>query len=116
MVIEESGRSHGLRRLEAVEAAVNRPKASFDGKNLYPGVFKKAASLLHSLILNHPFVDGNKRTAMLAAMMLLELNGHEFKAGQKEVENFALQAAGGKISVEEIAGWLKKHSKRMRSS
>ncbi len=62
-LIDETGGSHGIRDTGLLQAAVERPKATFGGKDLYPDIFYKAAALLESLIKNHPFIDGNKRTA-----------------------------------------------------
>lgn len=113
-VIEETGGSHGIRNVEALEAAAERPKTPFARKDLYPDIFSKSASVMHSLIASHPFVDGNKRTAIHAAMTMLELNGYRFKVSQKEIIAFTLKVATEKTSVEEIAAWLKEHSKRVK--
>lgn len=113
MAVDVSGGSHGLRDLGLLESAVARPQSSFGGKDLYPDIFLKAAALIHSLLRNHPFVDGNKRTSMFSAMTFLELNGYSFDARQKEVVNFALKVENEKLSVEEIAKWLKEHVKKL---
>lgn len=114
LAIEAAGGSHGLRDLGLLESALGRPQAAFDGEDLYPTIFLKAGAFLHSLLRNHPFVDGNKRTSMYAAMTFLELNGYQFIAKQKEVVTFALQIENEKLSVEEIAEWLKKHTRKRR--
>jgi len=67
--------SHGVRDLHLLEAAAARPQATFEGKDLYSDIFSKAAALLDSIIRNHPFLDGNKRTAIGAACLFLERNG-----------------------------------------
>lgn len=109
-VIEEIGGSHGLRDLGLLESAVARPRAAFGRKDLYPNLFLKGAALVHSLLLNHPFIDGNKRTAVLALMEFFLLNGKEISATQKEVVEFALWIENKKPEIEEIASWIKKHS------
>jgi death-on-curing protein len=109
-VVEETGGSHGVRDLGLLESAVARPQATFDGDDLHPDIFIKAAALLHALIQNHPFVDGNKRTGALAVILFLEFNGHELNAKNKELESFALKVAISKISLSEIADWLRKKS------
>ncbi len=106
------GGSHGLRNLKLLGSAVHRPQSTFGGKDLYEDIFSKAASLVHSLLLNHPFVDGNKRTAMFSGMSFLELNRYEFIAEQKEVVDFALWIENKKPELEEIAVRLEKHSKK----
>jgi death-on-curing protein len=109
-VVEETGGSHGVRDLGLLESAVARPQATFDGDDLHPDIFIKAAALLHALIQNHPFVDGNKRTGALAVILFLEFNGYELNAKNKELESFALKVAVAKISLSEIADWLRKKS------
>jgi death-on-curing protein len=109
-VVDETGGSHGVRDLGLLESAVARPQATFDGDDLHPDLFIKAAALLHALIQNHPFVDGNKRTGALAVILFLEFNGYELNAKNKELESFALKVAVAKISLSEIADWLRKKS------
>ncbi len=72
--IETFGGSSGIRDVRMLESAVLRPQATFDGKDLYTDVFEKAAALAFSLINNHTFIDGNKRTGLHAALIFLELN------------------------------------------
>lgn len=103
-----------MRDLGLLESAVVRPQASFEGEDLYPNIYLKAGALVHGLLRNHPFVDGNKRTSMYSAMTFLELNGYKFVAGQKEVVVFALKVENDKVSVEQIAKWLKEHTKKLR--
>lgn len=110
--VEKSGGSHGLRDVGLLDAAVHRPQATFAGEDLYPTIFNKAAALCHSLIKNHAFVDGNKRTSLLSAMTMLELNGYVFSSTQEELVTFGLKIDNENISPENIASWLKIHSKR----
>src|SRR5579859_834077 len=70
--IERYGGSHGIRDIGLIESALFRPQSSFGGEDLYPDFFDKAAVLVHSLLLNHAFVDGNKRTAMATVLVFLE--------------------------------------------
>lgn len=114
IAIDESGGSHGLRDLGLLESAIARPEATFGGIDLYPNLFLKAGALLHSLLRNHPFVDGNKRTSMYSGMTFLELNGYVFEAEQKEIVDFALKIENQRLTVEEIAEWLKLHTKKKR--
>src|SRR3989344_417679 len=101
--VEKSGGSHGLRDPGLLDAAVHRPQATFAGEDLYPTIFDKAGALCHSLIKNHAFVDGNKRTSLLSAMTMLELNGYIFTCKQQELVDFGLQIDNENISVEKIA-------------
>lgn len=114
MAIDAAGGLHGLRDLGLLESAVGRPKATFVRVDLYSTIFDKAAALIHSLLMNHPFVDGNKRTAMYSAMTFLELNGYRFVATQKEVVQFALKVENEKLEVEEISTWLAVHTKKCK--
>lgn len=112
--IEKSGGSHGLRDAGLLDAAVHRPQATFAGEDLYPTLFDKAGALCHSLIKNHAFVDGNKRTSLLSAMTFLELNGYVFTCGQEELVAFGLKIDNENVSPDGIASWLKAHCTNRR--
>ena len=107
------GGSHGIRDLGLVDSAVARPQATFGGEDLYPGIYKKAAALFHSLIFNHAFVDGNKRTSITSTARFLSMNGYELNASDKEFVSFPLRVENKHLSFEEIASWLKNHTKRI---
>jgi death-on-curing protein len=109
-LISEIGGEHGVRDLGLLQSAVACPQAIFDGKELYPDLYLKAAALLESLTNNHLFVDGNKRTGIAATAMYLRLNDHRLSVSNEELEFFVLSIASGKQSVESIADWLKTHS------
>jgi len=111
IAVNKYGGSHGLRDLGLLESAVARPQSTFDGNDLYPTIFLKAGALVQSLLMNHQFVDGNKRTAMFCVMTFMELNGYKFIAKQEEVVNAALWIENKKPTIEEIADWIKKHTK-----
>ncbi|MFO8037555.1 MAG: type II toxin-antitoxin system death-on-curing family toxin [Anaerolineales bacterium] len=110
-LIEETGGSHGLRDMDGLLTAVGRPRSSFEGKELYPDPFSKAAALFESLIRNHPFVDGNKRTGAAAASLFLQRNGHKLTASSDDLVDIAMGAAQSQLTVEQIASWLRDHSK-----
>jgi death on curing protein len=109
LLIAQSGGSSGLRDRGALESAVAQPEASFGGEDLYPDLASKAAALGHSLIQNHPFVDGNKRIGHAAMEVFLLLNGHEIAASVDEQEKIILDVAGGKVSRIEFGEWIGKH-------
>jgi death-on-curing protein len=111
-LIEETGGSHGLRDIALLESAVARPQATFDRADLYPDLFTKAAALMHSLIANHPFVDGNKRTGIAAAGLMLMRNGWRLEASNAQLEAFTLRVARGESDSVEIARWLRSNSLR----
>ena len=109
-VIDATGGAHGCRDLGLLQSAVMRPKATFSGKDLYHELFSKAAALMESLACNHPFIDGNKRTAIVSVGLFLEMNGCRLKAAQKELERFALSVAVGKMTFDAAVAWLRTHA------
>ncbi len=121
VIIAETGGMSGLREASLLHAAVARPFASFGGENLYPTDFDKAAALFHSLIKNHPFMDGTKRTAFAAALYFLEQNGHRLPGEfpLTEVVEFCVAIAEENMrisrgedtqprTVNDIAEWFRK--------
>lgn len=108
-LIAETGGASGLRDVGLLESAVARPQATFDGDDLYPDLYSKAAALMDSLIRNHPFVDGNKRVGITAAGIFLARNGLRLTAANEEVEQFTLRVAQGIVPVEQIAAWFAQH-------
>ena len=112
-VIAQSGGSLGLRDRGALESAVAQPDMTFGGKDLYPNIAEKAAALGHSLIQNHPFLDGNKRVGHAAMEVFLVLNSYEISASVDEQEETVLNVARGKTSRAELGEWVRKHSIRV---
>jgi death-on-curing protein len=110
-LIAETGGEHGVRDLGLLRSAVSRPQAVFDGNELYPDIYHKAAALLESLVNNHPFVDGNKRTGITSAVMFLQVNNYSLTASNQELETFVLSIASGEHTVDSIVEWLRLHSK-----
>lgn len=108
--VKRFGGSHGVRDIGLVESAVARPQATFGGKYLYISLFDKAAALLQSLLKNHPFVDGNKRTALSSAALFLWKNGYKLTNAHKEEVEFAIRVDNGNLTVEQISKWLERHS------
>ncbi len=109
-IIEETGGSHGIRDVGLLEAALKRPNAGFGEYELFPTLHEKIAAFLDALVRNHPFVDGNKRTGLSAAVLTLEMNGFQFNATQREFTEFAVQVATEKLEIEELSGWLQARS------
>jgi death-on-curing protein len=105
--------SAGLRDRGALEAALGRPQMTFGGEDLYPDVEAKAAAVLHSLVMNHPFVDGNKRTGAAVAELFLNLNDVELTAGDDELVETTLAVARGELKAEALAIWLRQRSRRL---
>jgi death on curing protein len=109
LLISQSGGSSGLRDRGALESAVAQPEASFGGEDLYADLASKAAALGHSLIQNHPFVDGNKRIGHGAMEVFLLLNGYEIDASVDDQEKIIIEVASGKVSRIEFSEWISKH-------
>ena len=110
-IVEVSGGSGGLRDEGLLESAVYRPQATFGGQDLYPDLFSKAAALGHSIIHNHPFVDGNKRVGFEAMRLMLKLNRYDLKASMDEKFKFVMAIAEGKLREQAIADWLRQYSR-----
>ena len=109
-LIAETGGSAGLRDVGLLEAAVARPRATFDGALLYPELPSQAAALMESLVRNHPFVDGNKRVGITAAALFLRRNGLRLTATNQELEAFTLAVARGEVPLDDIAAWFGAHT------
>jgi death-on-curing protein len=111
VAVTEFGGSQGIRDRGLLESAIARPLATFGGKNLYDTPFKRAAALAESLVLNHGFVDGNKRTAMYAMAAWPEREGYVIDAARGELRDFALAIASHELTTVQIASWLVQRSK-----
>jgi death-on-curing protein len=109
-LIQRTGGSSGVRDVGLLESALARPQATFGHNDLYPDLWTKAAALMHAILKDHPFVDGNKRTALAAAAIFLELNGHTLTASNETVLEFTRQVALGRMEPVDIATWLEAHS------
>jgi death-on-curing protein len=108
-VLQQTDGLVGIRDIGALESAVMQPRATFDGKELYPDLAAKAAALGFSLIENHPFVDGNKRTGHASAEMMLVLNDYQISAEVDEQVEIVLQVAAGQMKRAAFTEWLRAH-------
>lgn len=109
-IIDASGGSQGIRDRGRLESAIAAMAQEVFGRELYPSIFEKAASLTRAIIADHPFTDGNKRTGMMAALVFLNLNGHDTaKLPNKELEDFAVRVAVDHLEITVIADWLQAH-------
>lgn len=105
--VKRFGGSPGLRDRGALEAAIARPQMTFGGEDLYPDVAPKAAALMHSLVMNHPFVDGNKRVGAHATLVFIRINGMEPLITPAELTQVTLAVARGELSAEALTVWLR---------
>ena len=108
-LIEDTGGAEGLRDLHGLESAIAQPRASFGGKELYPTLAEKAAAICYSLVLNHPFFDGNKRVGHAAMETFLLLNGSELDATIDEAEQIILKLASGTLKRDQLTHWIWDH-------
>lgn len=113
-MVGKYGGAFGIRDEKLLESAVFRCQSSFGGKDLYRTIFEKAAAMFHSIIFDHPFVDGNKRTAVTVACDFLVVNGQIIEAGQEELLAFPLAVEKTRPEIGEIAKWFKKHCHKIR--
>lgn len=109
-LINATGGEHDVRDLALLQSAVARPQATFDGGDLYASLFDKAAALMHSLLFNHPFIDGNERTAVAAATLFLWRNGWQLDAGNSTLEQFVLSVLHDRQEPAIISAWFRNHS------
>ena len=105
-----------MRDIGGLKSALARPQTTVFGNDAYPTSIEKASAMLHSLVLNHPFHDANKRTAFLAASLFLHLNGISIMGAHQEIEDFVVHVAERHLSVETIAGWLSNHTKKLSAN
>ena len=106
LCVADFGGSMELRDRNLLLSAISRPFQTFDGSELYKTAIEKAAALGESLIINHPFVDGNKRTAMLAMLSLLNEYDIYVTAGSDELYQTIISMASGDKRFDEIVTWL----------
>lgn len=113
-LVEVSGGRPGVLDFTLLHSACERPKATFGGKDLYVGVFNKATVLITSLIQNHPFGDGNKRTGFVSTARFLYINGYSLVFKEAEAIRFVQNVQGKKYKFQKISAWLKEHSKKIK--
>ena len=113
-IIVQSGGAMGILNLGSLESAVAQPRMTFAGSDLYPTIVDKASALGYSLIKNHPFMDGNKRTGHAAMEVFLVLNGLEIQAPMSEQEQVILQVASGDMERDRFTDWLQTHIHRIQ--
>jgi len=114
-IIEQTGGADGVRDFFGVDSAIAQPQMTFGGGELYPTIESKATALCFSLVMNHPFVDGNKRIGHAAMETFLVMNGYELVANVEDAENVILTLAAGKLSREELLEWVTSRIKRLPS-
>lgn len=109
-LIEATGGTDGVRDMGLLESALETPFQTFGGQDLYPALIQKAARLGHSLVSNHPFVDGNKRIGIHVMLVFLAINGVEIECTQQELIDVGLSLADGTMNAEKLLIWLSSHN------
>lgn len=113
--IRRLGGSEGVRNMGLLQSALAMPSSGFGQEYFHKDIYEMAAAYLFHLALNHPFVDGNKRVAAMAADVFLELNGYSLPASCEEAfEKLTLDTAQGKLEKPVLAAFFKKHSRKAR--
>jgi death-on-curing protein len=104
------GGSDGVRDMNGLESAIARPFQTFAGTDLYPTIFEKAAAIAESIIINHPFIDGNKRTGYLLMEALLRHAGFKITARDTNLYDFIINISTGSTPFDKIVEWLKENT------
>jgi death on curing protein len=105
-ILEQSGGAAGIRDLGSIESCVAQPQMTFGGQELYPTIETKAAAICFSLVMNHAFVDGNKRIGHAAMETFLVLNGFQLVASVEDGEQTILRLAAGQLARDELVQWI----------
>ncbi|MFN2458233.1 MAG: type II toxin-antitoxin system death-on-curing family toxin [Chitinophagaceae bacterium] len=112
LLIKQFGGSAGLRDQQALTSALSRPFQTFQSDELYPSILHKASALIESIISNHPFIDGNKRTGYVLMRLFLIQNGYDIYSSQEEKFTFVINIASGVSGFDEILQWLQNNTKQ----
>ncbi len=102
ILISKYGGLDGIRDKKLLDSAINRPFATFDGIELYDSIEEKGAAIVQSILTNHPFFDGNKRTGYVLMRLFLRLNGKDIIAAENEKYDFVISIAQGKMNIDQI--------------
>ena len=108
-LINETGGSHGLQDEGVLESALSAPFQEFEAFSPYPSIQQKAARLAYGLIMNHPFIDGNKRIGAHTMLAMLLLNGIELEYTQQELIDIILEVAAGNVGYDDLLRWVLEH-------
>jgi death-on-curing protein len=109
-LVDSTGGSHGIRDPGLLESAVMGCSQTFGGTEMYPTVIEKASRMAYSICKNHPFIDGNKRVAVTALLVILRMNDISLQYSQNELIILGLGIADGSIDYDEIVSWVNTHT------
>lgn len=105
-LIEKHGGANGIRDNNLLRSALARPYMTFDQQELYPTPASKAAAIFESIVINHPFMDGNKRTAFLLLRLILQDADYDVSASEDDKYEMTISASMGKLRFEGIVSWI----------
>ncbi|MEO8637746.1 MAG: type II toxin-antitoxin system death-on-curing family toxin [Candidatus Taylorbacteria bacterium] len=112
-IVDATGGLHGVRDISRIASMIERPKQQFGGEDLYPTLFLKSAVYFEVSAYHHPFVDGNKRTAIALGARFLFLNGYDLATTDENLEEFVIECVIKKNDLQVIAKWFEKHSRKI---
>lgn len=104
--IKRYGGKEGIRSQHLLLSALAQPSSMFEGKYLHHSLYEKAAAYLFHICQNHPFIDGNKRVALVSTLIFLDLNHHSISYREEQLEDLVLSVAKGKIKKEQIVSFF----------
>ena len=110
-VVKLHGGANGIRDVNGLESAIARPYQTYDSLDLYPSAYEKAAAIGESIIMNHPFIDGNKRTGYVLMETVLRLYRYKIISTDDDLYTFVISISTGEIKFEQIVEWLKQNTK-----
>jgi death on curing protein len=110
IIAKVSGGSAGIRDTRSLLSALNRPFQTFDGEDLYPTAIEKSAAIIESIIINHPFIDGNKRMGYAFMRLLLAEDIYDLKASENDIYDFIISISTGEINTDKVIEWIKNHT------
>ena len=108
-IIDEFGDAHGIREMGLLISAIEMPKASMFGEFLHVSIYDKAAAYLYHIVCNYPFLDGNKRSGLVAALTFLEANAVILEYDENKLEDLVVKVATGQANKASIAAFFHQH-------
>ncbi len=110
--IDRYGGDSGLRDIGLLKSAIGMPPTTYGGEFLHTDIYEMAAAYLFHIVKNHPFVDGNKRTGAVSALVFLLLNGYDFDAPEDDFVEMVLGVAGGQLNKTDVIHFIRNWSKK----
>lgn len=109
-LIQRMGGQPGIRDERLLDEALAKPLVTFEGEELYPDLFTKVSVLTYALVINKPFISGNKRVALMCALFILRNNGYQLIASQDKLLDVILGIEDGSYKVDHLIDWFQKNS------